>query len=199
MKNSIDVCPTTPANTKVNAVGCKIEQDDDHDSIINANDKCPNTKVGVTVDAMGCELDDDKDGVVNSADKCLITAAGTTVDTMGCEVLNVPADLGIVFDTNSAKINDSEIVKFDKYVTYLKNVSTSKVILEAHTDSVGNAEYNLQLSQRRAQSAKAQLISMGIEAQRISATGYGETKPLVTNDSAENMAKNRRVTARIEK
>ena len=197
--DSIDNCPTTPANTKVNAAGCEIEQDDDHDSIINANDKCPTTRVGATVDAMGCELDNDKDGVVNSLDKCPTTLAGVSVDASGCEVLSAPADLGIVFDTNSAKINDSEVVKFDKYVKYLKNVSAAKIILEAHTDSVGNENYNLELSQRRAQSAKAQLISMGIDAQRITATGYGETKPLVANDSASNMAKNRRVTARIEK
>jgi len=194
-----DKCPTTEANAKVNAIGCKIEQDDDHDSIINANDKCPTTKVGATVDAMGCELDSDNDGIVNSADKCPTTLSGVTVDGAGCEVLDAPADLGIVFDTNSAKINDSEVVKFDKYVVYLKNVSTSKIILEAHTDSVGDESYNLQLSQRRAQSAKAQLISMGIEEQRITAIGYGEIKPLLANDSAANMAKNRRVTARIEK
>ena len=194
-----DKCPTTEANAKVNAIGCKIEQDDDHDSIINANDKCPATRVGATVDAMGCELDNDKDGVVDSLDKCPTTQAGVSVDATGCEVLDAPADLGIVFDTNSAKINDSEVVKFDKYVVYLKNVSTANIILEAHTDSVGNEAYNLQLSQRRAQSAKAQLISMGIDAQRITATGYGETKPLVANDSAVNMSKNRRVTARIEK
>ena len=197
--DSIDVCPTTPANTKVNAIGCEIEKDDDHDSIINKNDKCPTTKVGATVDAYGCELDSDKDGIVDSLDKCPTTLAGVTVDSKGCEVLDVPADLGIVFDTNSANINDSEVVKFDKYVKYLKNIPTANIILEAHTDSVGNEAYNLQLSQRRAQSAKAQLISMGIEAQRISATGYGETQPLVSNDSAANMAKNRRVTARIEK
>ena len=197
--NSLDKCPTTKANVKVNAVGCEIEQDDDHDTIINKNDKCPKTKIGATVDAHGCEVDDDNDGVVNSLDKCPTTVAGTTVDAKGCEVLSAPADLGIVFDTNSANINDSEIVKFDKYVTYLKNVSDANIILEAHTDSVGNEEYNLQLSQRRAQSAKAQLVSMGISADRITAIGYGETKPLVANDSASNMKKNRRVTARIEK
>ena len=197
--DSNDKCPTTEANVKVNAIGCKIELDDDHDSIINANDKCPTTTAGATVDAMGCELDNDNDGVVNSLDKCPTTQDGVTVDAKGCEVLSTPVDLGIVFDTNSAKINDSEIEKFDKYVKYLKNISTAKVILEAHTDSAGDANYNLKLSQKRAQNAKAQLISMGIETERITATGYGETKPLVENNSSTNMAKNRRVTAKIVK
>lgn len=194
-----DKCPTTEANAKVNAIGCKIEQDDDHDSIINANDKCPTTKVGATVNAYGCELDNDKDGVVNSLDKCPTTQAGVAVDSKGCEVLDTAVDLGIVFDTNSDKIKSSDLVKFEKYVNYVKNIPIAKIILEAHTDSVGNESYNLELSQRRAQSTKAQLISMGISAERISTTGYGESKPLVANDSSENMAKNRRVTARIEK
>lgn len=144
-------------------------------------------------------LDSDKDGVVDSLDKCPTTSAGVAVDADGCEVLAVPADLGIVFETNSDKIKNSDITKFDKYAKYLKDIPTAKVIVEAHTDSVGNDKYNLQLSQRRAQSAKNQLISMGVDASRIEAIGYGETKPIVANDTAENKAKNRRVTARIEK
>jgi len=178
-----------------------VDLDGDNDGVIDANDKCPTTKAGVSVDANGCELDGDNDGVVDSMDNCLTTPKGEEVNENGCPIVVVPApaDLGIVFDTNSAKINDSEVVKFDKYVNYLKNVPTANIILEAHTDSVGNENYNLKLSQKRAASAKAQLISMGISAERITATGYGETKPLVANDTAENMKKNRRVTARIAK
>ena len=178
-----------------------VDLDNDNDGIVNSLDKCPTTPIGTQVNETGCAiiLDGDNDGVIDANDKCLTTAAGIKVDALGCEVLDAPADLGIVFDTNSDKINDSEIVKFDKYVKYLENVTTAKIILEAHTDSVGNENYNLQLSQRRAQSAKSQLISMGIESERITATGYGETKPLVENNSTENMKKNRRVTARITK
>ena len=143
--------------------------------------------------------DDDKDGVVNSLDKCLTTDLGATVDSKGCEVLVTPVDLGINFDTNSAKINSNEIVKFDKYVTYLNDLPETKIILEAHTDSVGSEKYNLDLSKKRAASAKQQLIFMGIESDRINSIGYGETKPLVSNDTAENRAKNRRLTARIAK
>jgi len=176
-----------------------VELDSDNDGVIDANDKCPTTKAGVSVDANGCELDGDKDGVVDSVDECLETPMGEAVNKVGCEIVNVPANLGIVFETNSAKIQSSDISKFETYVQYLKQIPTAKVILEAHTDSVGNAKYNLDLSQRRADSTKAQLISMGISEERITAIGYGETKPLVENNSAANMQKNRRVTARIEK
>ncbi|MGB3751252.1 MAG: OmpA family protein [Arcobacteraceae bacterium] len=143
-------------------------------------------------------LDSDNDGVVDSLDKCPTTAAGVVVDTNGCEVLTVPADLGIVFETDSAKIKSSDIEKFEKYATYLKSDLDSKVVIEAHTDSVGNAHYNLGLSQKRAQSVMKKLVNMGIDANRIETIGYGETKPMVTNDTAENRAKNRRVTAKIK-
>jgi len=173
--------------------------DDDHDNIINKNDMCPNTPLGTKVYANGCEADDDKDKVVNSLDQCPTSEIGAIVDSKGCEVLITPVDLGITFDTNSAQINKSEITKFEKYSTYLKNVPETKIILEAHTDSSGSEKYNLELSKKRAQSAKQQLISMGIESTRISSIGYGETQPLVENNTAENMRKNRRVTARIAK
>jgi len=143
-------------------------------------------------------LDSDNDGIINSLDKCPATTEGKKVDKNGCEILEVPSDLGIVFETNSAKIDDNQKVKLYKYVNYLKIMPTSKIILKAHSDSLGNANYNLKLSQKRAESVKQQLISMGIEASRIDAIGYGETKPLVPNDSAENMKKNRRVTAQIQ-
>jgi OOP family OmpA-OmpF porin len=144
-------------------------------------------------------LDSDQDGIANSLDKCPTTVAGVSVDKDGCEVLSAPADLGIVFETNSAKIKKSDLYKFEKYVNYLSRVPEAKILLEAHTDSVGDANYNLELSQKRANSTKSQLVSMGVDEDRINAVGYGETKPLVANDTVENKAKNRRVTAQIEK
>ena len=177
------------------------EIDSDNDGVVDSIDQCPTTKAGVVVDVNGCEIDSDNDGVVDSMDNCLSTPEGEAVNEKGCPIVAVPApaNLGIVFETNSAKIKSSDLAKFEKFVTYLEQVPTAKVILEAHTDSVGNAKYNLSLSQKRADSTKAQLVSMGIAQERITAIGYGETKPLVENNSAENMQKNRRVTATIEK
>jgi len=180
----------------------EVELDGDNDGVVDSMDRCPTSKAGVTVDANGCEIDSDNDGVVDSMDNCLTTPKGEAVNEKGCPiVVAVPAsaDLGILFETNSAKIKSSDMLKFEKFTNYLKNVPSAKVVLEAHTDSVGNAHYNLKLSQKRANSTKAQLVSMGISQERITAIGYGETKPLVENNSAENMQKNRRVTARIEK
>jgi len=180
--------------------------DDDKDGIVNDKDMCPNTPANMVVNSNGCQLDDDKDGVVNSKDICP-NSTTTNVDNNGCakitqeqiKALETPADLGILFETNSAVIKNGDIPKFAKYVKYLKATPDAKIIIEAHTDSKGSAKYNLQLSQKRADSTKMILINKGIKPDRITAIGYGESKPLVPNDTAENRRKNRRVTARIIK
>ena len=65
--------------------------------------------------------------------------------------------------------------------------------ISAHTDNVGNADYNIMLSERRAQSVANYIVESGIQQNRLQSKGYGMTKPLVPNDSEENRAINRRV------
>ena len=78
-------------------------------------------------------------------------------------------------------------------VTVLKNNPKIKVEIEGHTDSIGTAEYNLALSQKRADAVKNHLISEGIGAERLQAVGKGEADPIVSNELKEGRAKNRRV------
>ena len=195
--DSKDECPNTPAGKVVNEKGCQL--DSDNDGVIDSKDNCPTTPMGVKVNDMGCESDSDNDGVVDSKDQCPTTLSNTKVDNDGCEPLDNPKDLGIVFETNSAKIKSGDLVKFEQYVSYLNRVSNARVILEAHTDDIGDANYNMGLSKRRAASVKQQLLDLGVSASRIETIGYGETKPKVPNDTASNRAQNRRVTARILK
>ena len=196
-----DMCESTPNGIKVDNKGCEL--DSDNDGIKDSKDICSNTITGVKVDSKGCELDSDNDGIVDSKDNCNNTSENIKVDDSGCPIvvkeLLVPADLGIVFETNSADIKSDDESKLDLYVIYLKEVPTATMIIEAHTDSIGSEDYNLQLSQKRANSVKDKIVSMGIDPKRIEAIGYGETKPLVSNDTPLNRAKNRRVTAKIIK
>jgi len=67
------------------------------------------------------------------------------------------------------------------------------VEIQGHTDSIGSAAYNLNLSQRRADAVKAYLISQGVNASTLTAKGYGKTKPISSNETAEGRAQNRRV------
>ena len=143
--------------------------------------------------------DSDNDGVIDANDKCPNSAAGAKVDTDGCEIVIKAIDLGIVFDTDSATIKSTDLEKFEKFVAYAKKVPNQGIIIEAHTDDRGSEKYNMGLSHRRALSAKNQLIQMGIDADRISAKGYGESKPKVANTTEENRQMNRRVEGRIAK
>jgi outer membrane protein OmpA-like peptidoglycan-associated protein len=74
-----------------------------------------------------------------------------------------------------------------------KNDSDSKIVVEGHTDSQGGAAYNMDLSQRRAQTVRDYLVSRQIAADRVTAVGYGLTRPIADNTSAEGRANNRRV------
>ena len=143
--------------------------------------------------------DDDNDGVSNSQDKCPETKPNVKVDKDGCEVVVAKADLEILFETDKSIVRDQFNLKLTKYVDFLKANPNTSIILEAHTDSIASEKYNLALSQRRASSTKQALVNMGIDASRIKAIGYGESKPRVANDTAENRALNRRVTATIVK
>ena len=84
-------------------------------------------------------------------------------------------------------------VDLDKVVTYLVNNPAVHVRLSGHTDHIGNNEYNRILSGNRAKSAAAYLISKGIDQNRISTFGYGETRPLVEDLNEEARQNNRRV------
>lgn len=75
----------------------------------------------------------------------------------------------------------------------IKEDPLSKIVVEGHTDSQGTAPYNQELSQRRAQTVRDYLVSRGIASDRISAQGYGLTRPVAANESAEGRANNRRV------
>ena len=171
-------------------------KDSDNDGVIDAKDQCPNSVPNAVVNAMGCEMDDDKDGVVNRLDQCPTTMAGAKVDAVGCITL---VDLDINFATNSAKIAPSYYSKIEAFANMMKSNTKLKATIEAHTDSIGSAAYNKKLSQKRANSTVEALKSLNVEASRLTAIGYGESKPLVTNDTAENRSKNRRVHAVISK
>ncbi|MEX2232673.1 MAG: OmpA family protein [Cyclobacteriaceae bacterium] len=108
--------------------------------------------------------------------------------------LNTPYVLkNIQFEFNSYALLPISYVDLDKVITYLLNNTELSVRLSGHTDDVGSKEYNKLLSLNRARSAAAYLISKGIEETRISASGYGESEPLVAEQNEEAREANRRV------
>lgn len=99
----------------------------------------------------------------------------------------------IYFDFDKTTLKPISFVELDKVVDLLQKNPTLEIEIAGHTDSKGSDDYNLNLSQGRAQAVVDYLISQGIEDYRLVARGYGETVPVATNDTDEGRAENRRV------
>lgn len=104
----------------------------------------------------------------------------------------------IFFDVDKSVLKPESITELNKLKTLLSNNLTLKIELGGHTDSDGDDKHNMILSDNRAKAVKDWLIENGIDANRLSHKGYGETQPIVPNDTAENKAKNRRTEVKIK-
>ena len=100
---------------------------------------------------------------------------------------------GIPFDFDKATQQQASGKQLHDVLTLLHTNPDLRLEIQGHTDSDGSADYNLQLSQRPAESVRQYLLLFGIEASRLQAKGYGESMPIVPNNSEDNKAKNRRV------
>lgn len=99
----------------------------------------------------------------------------------------------LTFQSGKDIILPTSFPTLDELANYLKTIPAFSLSLEGHTDSQGDDDYNQKLSEKRAQSVKKYLVGKGIEEARIKAVGYGETKPIADNATAEGREKNRRV------
>ena len=105
----------------------------------------------------------------------------------------------ILFDFNKAILRAESYKQLDKAAKILKAYPNMAIELSAHTDNVGGYNYNIKLSEERAYSAREYLLSKGIEGARIQPKGYGEVKPIATNNNEAGRQQNRRVEFRILK
>ncbi len=195
--DGIDKCPDTPKGATVDATGCP--KDTDGDGVYDGIDKCPKTPKGATVDATGCPKDTDGDGVYDGIDKCPDTPKGTPVDETGCAKELFKGEErtlileGVNFEFNSATLTANATTILDRVAASLKDWPEIRVEVGGHTDSVGTERYNADLSQKRADSVKAYLVSKGIDASRMTTRGYGESVPVADNGTKDGRALNRRV------
>jgi OOP family OmpA-OmpF porin len=138
-------------------------------------------------------LDDDKDGVNNCDDKCPTSAAGEAVGADGCAQAIVIDLRGVNFAFDKSELTAESTAILDQAVDVLNRYPALKVEVAGHTDSVGTDAYNQGLSERRAKTVYDYLTGKGIAADRLSGpNGYGEAKPIDTNDTSEGRARNRR-------
>ena len=99
----------------------------------------------------------------------------------------------VLFDTGKATLKPGAYATVDRLAQALKQSTDRKVEIEGHTDSVGNEDYNLVLSERRAQAVQAALFERGVSSEQITTLGKGEMAPVASNDTASGRQENRRV------
>lgn len=189
-------CPSMPQ-------GCPerdwCKRDADNDGVADCLDMCPDTPSGCLVDPRGCPVDSDGDGVPDCMDKCPGTPGGTKVEPNGCPPAEEQGAIvfrNILFEFDSADLDPESLPILDQVAEYLKANPGVSMQIQGHTDNVGTAGYNLNLSLRRAQAVMAYILGRGIPAERLEVKGLGMSKPLVPNDTEENRARNRRVEFR---
>ncbi len=193
-----DRCPNTARGEKVDANGCPLPKDADGDGVMDDRDRCPATPAGVRVNADGCPMDSDGDGVTDDKDRCPNTAAGTQVDAVGCPILfrdNKPTLIleGVTFATGKADLTDASKAILLTVAQSLAGNPDVKVEVGGHTDAVGSNASNQRLSQARAESVMAFLIANGVNANQVTAKGYGEDQPIASNNTVAGRQQNRRV------
>ena len=189
-----DKCPDVPGLARYE--GCPIP-DTDKDGINDELDKCP-TVPGLAR-YQGCPIPDtDKDGVNDEEDKCINEPGPAS--NFGCPIIDEKiiqkvnkAAKNVFFATASFKLLSKSFKPLNEVVAILNENPTFNVNIDGHTDSQGNDAYNLTLSDNRAASVKAYLVSKGIAESRLTSTGYGESKPIADNTKVAGRAQNRRV------
>ncbi len=144
--------------------------------------------------------DSDGDGVVDGVDKCPDTVAGLEVDGAGCvktdEAQNVVLK-GVTFEVNSDRLTANAKEILATTAEGLKGQGNLKVEIAGHTDSVGSAEYNQALSKKRAESVRDYLLNLGVAPDQLTARGYGESRPLRSNETPAGRERNRRVEINV--
>ena len=195
-----DDCPTVKGLKALN--GCP---DADGDGVADNKDNCPN-EAGPAANN-GCPWpDSDGDGVLDKDDKCPNEAG--TVANNGCPEVNPPAEVmkqlneyarTILFDTGKSSFKKETDPVLQAMTAIFKEYPKANFDIEGHTDSVGSEKSNQLLSERRANAVRDYLIANGINADRLTAVGYGESRPIDDNSTAAGRKNNRRVEVKLKK
>lgn len=184
--------------------GCP-DPDNDKDGVLDADDACP-FEPGIA-EERGCPLKDaDGDGVADRGDNCPNEAG--PADNQGCpaakkqlvvvtrEALKI-LDM-VYFDTGKATIQSRSFPLLDQVAGIIKDKTWIKQVrVEGHTDSQGKPESNQKLSEARANSVRDYLIKKGVDAGRLAAQGFGQDKPIESNNTSRGRAANRRVEFKV--
>jgi outer membrane protein OmpA-like peptidoglycan-associated protein len=202
--DDIDRCPLDPEDRDgfQDEDGCP-DPDDDGDGIVDKVDACPNTPG--PIENRGCPvLDQDGDGVPDAADKCPTEPGPRESD--GCPrkytLVEVKKDRieirqQVHFATARYRVLPDSYALLDQVVQVLRDYPRMRISIEGHTDSVGGEAMNQKLSQARAEAVLQYVVGKGISPERLESVGFGPTRPIASNKTAQGRALNRRTEFRI--
>ncbi|WP_281221677.1 OmpA family protein [Photobacterium sanguinicancri] len=145
--------------------------------------------------------DDDDDGVINARDKCTNTPHSAIVDNDGCPTYVANPEEGrihILFANDSTQITTEYQSQISEMSQFLKMHPSTYIELKGYASSVGSSDYNVGLSQRRAQAVKQSLLGAGITQNRIMTVGFGDTEPVSAESQEVTNTLSRRVTAQVK-
>lgn len=173
--------------------------DQDGDGITDADDLCPTEKGDISM--KGCP-DKDGDKLADNIDQCPEVAG--PIENKGCpyekdQVAIMEKADNVYFELGKDVIQNNYSDALNQVAELMKKNPNYTLEIEGHTDNTGDAAKNMDLSQRRANTIKKYLVTKGIDEKRLTAQGFGDTRPLVPNDSEENKAKNRRVEFKVNR
>lgn len=164
--------------------------DADGDGVTDDLDQCPDTPAGTVVNAQGCPD-------VPAAPACPPPAAGEAIDENGCAVPATVVLRGVNFELDSAKLTANAKTILDGVADSLLAVQSIQVEVQGHTSSEASDEYNLKLSDNRAEAVRQYLIGRGVASERMTVKGYGETMPVADNNTEAGRELNRRVELKV--
>lgn len=145
--------------------------------------------------------DSDGDGVPDDMDKCPNTPAGAKVNSYGCSEGQIAIiKINVEFVSGKADVRPQYDAEIEKLAAFMKEHPETKVEIAGHTDNLGSEKMNTAISKKRAMAVADVLVKKhGIAKARVTAKGYGPSKPIADNKTAEGRATNRRVEAQISK
>lgn len=205
-----DACPKDAEDKDGNqdTDGCP-DTDNDDDGVTDAMDACP--KQAGPVETRGCP-DTDGDRIADADDQCPNEVGVLQPENLsknGCpkKYINVIVKKDrieikqqVQFETDSAVIRKESFKLLSEVGDAIRSSELKKVSIYGHTDDVGPDDYNLKLSQSRADAVRQYLIEVeNISADMLDAKGFGESKPLVANTNKKNRSQNRRVEFAVER
>ena len=159
----------------------------------------------------GCEGGEEKAASASTAatDKAVdasssLTAAAVPVAAVAAaeaapvETATFNLSSGATFELGGSTLSSEGKAEIAALIAKFEGKTADSVVIEGHTDDSGDASFNQQLSEKRAEAVKAELVAQGAKAEKISTVGYGEDKPIADNAISEGRAQNRRVEIKVD-